>query len=346
MNDRACDIVIPVFNRKDMTAGCLESIVEHTESPYNIILVDNASGEETAAYLRDFASSRKNVRLMTNSTNYGWVKAVNQGMAASGSPYVCIMNNDTVVRTPGWLSKMIDVSNTSSDIGLVNPRFQIKEKERYVSGIVEMDFCRGHCILIKRGVMDKVGFFDEAYGMGYCDDDDYSAKAMSAGYRSVMANDVVVEHLGNSTFLTFFSKDKVTELQLKNKRLFASKWGRKLRILFILSGDSDRSAASRVLLALARRQHKIHIWNRGQAIGLAHTNIREKRFVLPLSRYVFSWMLRVNGTKSQSKRYDVVFCDSPKICPAVSSGSRNVFCMDPASDYDKIISVVGSISKA
>jgi GT2 family glycosyltransferase len=290
-------------------------------------MIDNASGPETAGYLKDFASSHSNVRLIVNERNVGWVKAVNQGMAAAKSPYVCIMNNDTVVKTQAWLARMIDVAAAEPDIGLVNPRFEVRKKGVCRGHFVETDFCRGYCVLIKKEVIDRIGLFDEAYGMGYCDDHDYSVRAIRAGYRCVMACDVVVEHLRNSTFTALLGTEKLTELNMRNSALFESKWGRKLRLLFLLKETDDLSKVGDMLLALARRQHKVRVWNAGRPLSIRHTNVIERNIFPPFSRYVFSAALRMNGSENRRKRYDAVFL------------------IDRAADTEKIMSEAERLSR-
>ena len=52
MNDKnACDIIIPVYNKEDLTSNCLRSIMMRTRTPYRLILIDNASEEPTKKFL-------------------------------------------------------------------------------------------------------------------------------------------------------------------------------------------------------------------------------------------------------------------------------------------------------
>lgn len=96
-----CDIIIPVWNHKDITKDCIDSIIRNTVYPYSLILIDNASDADTKTYLESLKNNGSiDVKLIRNEENLGFVKAVNQGLKASGAPYVCIMNNDTIA-TPG-----------------------------------------------------------------------------------------------------------------------------------------------------------------------------------------------------------------------------------------------------
>jgi len=145
-----CDIIIPVHDRLELTKACVESIELTTRSPYRLILIDNGSLEETARYLEAYASCTANVALVRNEENLGWVKAANQGLARATGPFAVLMNNDTVVKTPDWLGRLIEVAESEPDIGLVNPRFDVKMPVPSKRPYLEVDFCRGYCLLITR----------------------------------------------------------------------------------------------------------------------------------------------------------------------------------------------------
>jgi len=114
-----CDIVMPVWNQLEVTRACLESVIENTNYPYRLIIVDNKSDEPTAAFLRSFGEQHnEKVLLIRSEENLGYIKGTNLGMKASTGDHVCLLNNDTVVY-PGWLSAMVEVADLENDIGLV-----------------------------------------------------------------------------------------------------------------------------------------------------------------------------------------------------------------------------------
>src|SRR3990167_2237474 len=116
-----CDIISPIWNQLERTQRCIESLIRHTDYPYRLILVDNASDEPTRRYLESLKHDpRVDVLLIRNEENLGNIKAANQGIRASDATYICILDNDTIV-TKGWLSEMIAVSRKESNIGIVNP---------------------------------------------------------------------------------------------------------------------------------------------------------------------------------------------------------------------------------
>jgi len=348
-DEKRCDIIIPVYNKPDLTGSCLDSIARHTHSPYTIILIDNASSEATKKLLRDFKETHSNVVLIENGENVGWVKAVNRGIRQSSAPYVCVMNNDTVVETDDWLARLIGVAEMAGDIGLVNPDFEGKcGCPRAAKPYIEIDFCRGYCIVIKRSVIDAIGGLDEAYGLGYYDDDDFSVRAIRAGFRCVKANNVTVRHLRDSTFSELFADAKRRELHRENRELFYARWGKRLRLVFIITKKTDRKKLADILLGIARRQHVVYLWNSTARLGIEHTNIREKRFWAPVSGLLFPVLTGLNRTKRPGKHYNAIFADDARLARSISRAARGgaaVYDFDAEKDAARIGSIVDAAAR-
>jgi GT2 family glycosyltransferase len=347
----SCDIVIPVFNKPEITAACLESIVKYTHSPYRIILIDNGSDEKTKNFLTDFKASHDNTLLIRSEDNLGWVRAVNRGIELSKAPYVCIMNNDTVVETDDWLARLISIAETEPDIGLVNPEFGDEKKSSIPAQpsarpFIEIDFCRGYCIVIKRAVIDRIGGLDEAYGLGYYDDDDYSIRAIRAGFRCVRAGGVTVRHLRDSTFSAMFADERRRDLHQKNKELFYAKWGKRLRVVFILTKNADRKKVFDLLIGLARRQHIVYLWNMTAPLGIEHINIRERGGWALFPKTACAVLLGFNSMKKEAKRYNIVFVDDPRFGLRLSRNHSAIHYVDIGKGADNVYQIVDPMARA
>jgi GT2 family glycosyltransferase len=345
MGTTQCDIIIPVLNRAGLTRNCLRSIEGLTHTPHRIILIDNGSDRETREFLENYKISSPDAVLVRNETNAGWVKAVNQGMRLSSSPYVCVMNNDTAVKTDDWLARLMEIAKSEPDIGLVNPRFDLKRRAFSERPFVEVDFCRGYCVLIKRKVIETIGMLDEAYGLGYYDDDDYSVRAIRAGFRCVRARDVSVLHVGDSTFTDLFRDGKRRALHEANKRLFYSKWGRRLRLVLIITQEREREAIARTAFMLARSQHIVYLWNAASPMTLAHINIRETAFPQFFSRALFAISLSLNRKKSPSKRYDAVLTDNWGLSVGLSKIVPRAYYFNFENDVARIFETIDALAR-
>jgi len=98
-------VVIPVFNKCELTQQCLESIAKvGTRVPFELIVIDNASSDATPQLLDRW---REFVRVIRNSVNLGFAGACNQGAAAAAGAYILFLNNDTVA-LEGWLDALVD----------------------------------------------------------------------------------------------------------------------------------------------------------------------------------------------------------------------------------------------
>jgi len=248
-----CDIIVPVWNQLAFTKDCLESVFLNTDPGYGIIVVDNGSLDDTRLYLEDLKrSSKVPFVLIRNNDNLGFIKAVNQAIAASKAGFVCLLNNDTIV-TKGWLRSMIETAKAGADIGIVNPSSNnlgqkpaagepielYAEKIRNLArGPVEMAHAVGFCMLIKRQVIGRIGAFDEIYGMGNFEDTDFSKRAIKAGYRCVMDTGSYVYHRENSSFRRLKGSDDGFK---RNREIYEFRWGKPKRIAYVLDSDDPNS---------------------------------------------------------------------------------------------------------
>src|SRR5438552_11313740 len=88
---------------------------------------------------------------------------------------------------------------------------------------VQLDRLTGFCLLVRREVLDKIGGFDERYGVGFFDDDDLCVRAREAGFRLLVAQNVFIHHFGSRTFRGLGID---CEKQLaSNFERFKDKWG-------------------------------------------------------------------------------------------------------------------------
>ncbi|MFH1996760.1 MAG: glycosyltransferase family 2 protein [Candidatus Omnitrophota bacterium] len=268
--NKKCDIIIPIWNNLEYTKECIEAIIANTEYPYRLILVDNASDKETAAYL-DSVCGKADAVLIRNSHNEGFIKAVNQGLKLSDAPFICALNNDTIPGK-GWLTAMTDFADSNPDIGLINPQcsghgaLPINEYalslRKNKSEYMEMNQCQGFCMLMSRKVLDALGCMDEAFGIGGFDDTDYSMRAHLAGFRSAAIRDAYVYHRQHASFDRSGDREQWVR---RNEEIYYRKWGRPIRcaVSAAIAGDrwnEDLKAVMLLSYGLAREWSWVHIW--------------------------------------------------------------------------------------
>lgn len=317
----SCDIVIAVYNQLDYTRQCIDSIRSNTTCSHRIIVVDDSSGEETSLYLLEMAR-RGVIELLRNETNLGWVESVNKGIRYSSAEFVCVMNNDIEVY-PGWLEEMLHVALRDPAVGIVNPVWEIpkyfrggrqdfykRHIGRQVNRSVETDWARGFCFLIRRAVIDSVGYLDPAFSPGYYDDWDYSVRAVKAGFTIERALGAFVWHYKNISYKKKLGADSFNRILEEKEKIFIKRWGVPLRLL-VLSEDPGAVAEEqlrRLILLLLRDQNKLTVVHACKRLSLNHTN-GKFRYSRPWAVVFATCTLLLNNLRfGKSKRYNIIIC--------------------------------------
>jgi GT2 family glycosyltransferase len=228
---KSVSLVIALYNQVDYTRRCIESIVQYTPSPYELILIDNASTDGTAAHLRGVAAT-----VITNQTNLGCAKAWNQGITASSGEVVGILNNDIVV-TPGWIENLLLFMERGGH-GIVCPSARegplnynlhsyAKQFTAACASAVRRELY-APCMLIDRAVFDRIGLFDDGFSYGGCEDTDFRWRTEQAGFSVAMTGSVLIHHFSMVT-QDSIKRTETAQYWNDNMAHFQRKWGRTIR---------------------------------------------------------------------------------------------------------------------
>jgi len=163
-----------------------------------------------------------------------------------------LANNDLIF-TKGWLEEIISVFKKYDNIGVLNPNsnnlgtraasgnslegFAKDLRNKYEGIFVEMPFCIGFCMVIKREIIDKIGGFSEEFAPLFFEDSDYSMKVKREGFLIGMAKGSYVWHKEHASVDKLGRKKE--ELFTKSKRIFLKKWGSILRIAWVVDSCQE-----------------------------------------------------------------------------------------------------------
>ncbi len=141
---QGASVVVPVFNRADLTRRCIESIRQSTPAGlYDLVLVDNGSTDTTGDLLDELEHSDLPVLVIRNKRNMGYAHACNQGIQAATREHLVLLNNDTEA-SPGWLEALTAPLDADSSIGAVGAKLLYPNGTIQHAGVVLVESGDGH----------------------------------------------------------------------------------------------------------------------------------------------------------------------------------------------------------
>jgi GT2 family glycosyltransferase len=225
-NLRRLTVIVPVFNAAQDLAACLHHLTLHTTGAARLLFIDDASTDAAVSDILAEAMALENVHVERNSSNLGFTRTVNRGLAWAGDDDVVILNSDTRV-TPGWLDGLRLAAASDPRIGTVTPMSdragafsapEIGNENPLPEGVSEADFAvafrrraegayptvptgNGFCMFIRRAMLDEVGVLDDqAFSRGYGEENDLCMRALKAGWRHVVDDRTYVFHARSRSF--------------------------------------------------------------------------------------------------------------------------------------------------
>ncbi|MBZ9636643.1 glycosyltransferase family 2 protein [Clostridium sp. FP1] len=222
-------IVIPSYNGLKYIRVCLESLYSQSFQSFDIIIVDNASQDGSCEFILENYPKEK---LISLKENYGFSRAVNEGIKASNSEYVVLLNNDTEV-DKFWLQNLVkcieddenifsccskmmqysernkidDAGDGYTILGWAYKRGDGASWEKYTKNQKVFSSCAGAAIY-RKDLLEKVGYFDESF-FAYMEDVDISYRAKLNGYKNIYCSKAIVYHIGSATSGSKYNSFKV-----------------------------------------------------------------------------------------------------------------------------------------
>jgi len=288
-------IIIPIYNKKEYTQKCLESIFSvGAKGDFEIIVVDNGSTDDSRKYIKGLGEK---VRVVEHDNNLGFAKACNNGTKVAKGEYLLILNNDTTV-TPGWLDVLVNELENNKQIGIVGSKLLYPNGTIQHAGVVfddkkwpnhiykmepkdgpyankkrQFQALTGACLMIRSDVFNKVGGFDEAYINGL-EDLDLCFKVKELGLGVLYCPESVIYHHESIT-------EGRSNCDERNVKTFYSRWKEKIKIDYqdYLKEDGREDMGEFVILSNSRE------------LSLKKIIYLIGRFVTVIKRDGFGWAL-------------------------------------------------------
>jgi GT2 family glycosyltransferase/glycosyltransferase involved in cell wall biosynthesis len=215
-------ILIPTRNRVELLRTCIGSLRKTTYRNYEVVILDNDSDDpEALNFLSD--CGHRVLRVSVPGGTFSFAHINNVGVSAVSAEYVLLLNNDTEVIEPRWLSQMVGYA-TMSGVGAVGAKLLFRDGTVQHGGIVTgyHDATAGHafknmpadsegylwylkvarecagvtaaCLLTPRALfLEQGGLNEKAFSVAY-NDVDYCYRLANCGYRCVMCPDATLYH--------------------------------------------------------------------------------------------------------------------------------------------------------
>ena len=217
-------IIIPNWNGEKFLENCIGSLLKQTYKNFEVILVDNFSQDESVnIFQKGFENTNFKNKIIKLDKNYGFSKAVNEGIKISQGYYVFLLNNDTELDKDciKYFVKFIEESDdkffsASAKMMKYHDREMIDDAGDMYT-ILGWGYQRGHGKLIscyekdvevfsacagaaiyKREIFNEIGYFDENH-FAYLEDMDIGYRAKLCGYKNYFCSDALVYHIGSGS---------------------------------------------------------------------------------------------------------------------------------------------------
>jgi glycosyltransferase involved in cell wall biosynthesis len=180
IGDPLVSIIIPTAGRIQYLKKCISTIYSYTNTPFEIIIIDNDSQDGTFKYLEE-QQWRPNLHGVRLNANVGYQRAINYGITKAKGKYLLLFNDDAWVESlmpdgRDWVRRMVDELEADPKMGLVG----VHAGKSLAFGIPVLFFW---CVMLKRSTYDEVGPLDDLTFTNYGGDDDYCVRLEKAGFK-------------------------------------------------------------------------------------------------------------------------------------------------------------------
>lgn len=263
-------IIIVAYDSRQEIGACLDALADRIDRGTTVTVVDNASPDGTAEFVRHRWPS---VQVIGAGGNLGFSRANNVGIAATMSEYVLLLNPDAIA-TPAAIARLVSALDSQPDAAIAGPRLLDEHRQpelsfgppispwgeltqklrmslyarrvpmavRYVEKMSreagDRAWVTGACLLIRRSDLEAAGRLDERFFM-YTEDVDLCTEVRARGRRVIFVPDAEVVHLrGRSAARNPETERLRRRSQLAYYEKHLPRWAGVLRLYLRLSGKA------------------------------------------------------------------------------------------------------------
>ncbi len=233
-------VLLVLFNRAELTLGCLRSLLENRKTSFEVVIVDNCSTDVTDRLLERIEGAH----VIRNTSNRHFLEGINQAAGAARGRNLLVLNNDTRL-LPGAIEAATDTLESAADIGAVGGKLVLPDGSLQEAGSIvwrdgsclgygrgddplappymfrrDVDYCSAAFLLTPRELFERLGGFDTAFAPAYYEETDYCMRLWNQGFR------VVYEPFAATIHVEFASSrrtEDAIDLQRAHRKVFVDR---------------------------------------------------------------------------------------------------------------------------
>ena len=256
---RVCVLILN-RDRRDDTLACLSSLLARPYPDLDVVVLDNASSDGTAAAVR---AAYPQVQVIETGGNLGYAAGNNVGLVwarRQGAEYALLLNEDTIV-DPDFIAHLVDAAQARPELAFLGPlvyHYTEPEVIQSAGGMIapdwrtyhrgqnepdhgqyarpfEPDWVSGCAIFLRMSVVERIGMLDPAFFI-YSEEVDWCLRARRAGFRGLVVPAARIWHKGVRR--DYAPSPRVTYLSARNHlRLLAKHRAGARALLGAMAGD-------------------------------------------------------------------------------------------------------------
>jgi GT2 family glycosyltransferase len=233
-------VVVVLYNQAGLSLLCLQALAELRDPGLELIIVDNASSDRMPQLLARVDGAQ----VLRQSTNLGFLRAVNLAAAQARGKYLLLLNNDAVV-FPETIARAAARLDAEPDAGAVGGPILLWDGRLQEAGSIvwndgsclgygrgdspdagpyrylrDVDYCSGAFLMVRRALFERLGRFDDVFAPAYYEESDFCVRLWEAGHRIVYDPSVRVRHF---EFASDAGSGRALALQVRNRERFVAR---------------------------------------------------------------------------------------------------------------------------
>lgn len=208
-------VIVVLFNRAELSFQCLRSLQSGLDRPGEVIVVDNASSDQTS----DLLARLDGATVIRNAENLHFLRAVNQAAEVARGRVILLLNNDARLGHGAVGAALLTLDETPG-AGAVGARIDLLDGTLQEAGSIiwndgaclgygrggdpmaaefqfrrEVDYASGAFLMVRRDVFEQLGRLDPAFAPAYYEETDLAMRLRAAGWATIYEPQAVISHV-------------------------------------------------------------------------------------------------------------------------------------------------------